>query len=85
MRMHTAAYIISQIIHQDTRAMITGNQLDVDRSRIDFSIEKFDRDKLKSYEDKANAVVKKGIEVQKISFVDFVNKGKNNRRIYKSS
>ncbi len=139
MRMHTASHIISQVIHRDTGAMITGNQLDVDRSRIDFSVEEFDREKLKGFESEANSIVcrklnielefikgdaieealkrpdltklargftqnfsllrivkigdfdiqadggthvKNTNEVGKIEFVDFVNKGKNNRRIY---
>ncbi len=42
MRSHTAAHIISGIIHEKTGAMITGNQLGLDRSRIDFSLEDYD-------------------------------------------
>lgn len=138
MRSHTAAHIISEVINRETGAIITGNQLDVNRCRIDFSVEEFDREKLKSYEDKANEVVNQNIdvtfefmsreevmkdmkmtklskgveglpdletfrvlrigdfdyqadggthvrntrEIGKITFIDFVNKGKNNRRIY---
>ena len=139
MRSHTAAHIISEVIHRETGAMITGNQLDVDRCRIDFSVPQFDREKLKSYEEKANGIAGQGIgvtfgfrsredalrdpnmtklakgleglpqdvkelrivsigsfdcqadggthvrdtkEVGIIRFVDFVNKGANNRRIY---
>src|SRR3989344_6085204 len=44
MRMHTTAHVISSIIHKETGAMITGNQLDTEKSRIDFSLEKFKKD-----------------------------------------
>ena len=136
MRMHTAAHIISQVFNQDTGALITGNQLDLEKSRIDFSVDEFDREKMQSYEDKANEIVQRDLEVTfrilpreealkdnnlfklakgfpeeikeirivsigdfdiqadggthvktskeigKIKFIDFVNKGKNNRRVY---
>jgi misacylated tRNA(Ala) deacylase len=42
MRSHTAAHIISGIMNQKTGAMITGNQLGLDKSRIDFSLEDYD-------------------------------------------
>lgn len=139
MRLHTAAHIISEVINKETGALITGNQLDVEKSRIDFSVPEFDREMLKSYEEKANEIANQGIdlalefksrdevindpkmtklakgieslpqdirvlrivrigdfdaqadggthvkntkEIGKIEFIDFVNKGKNNRRIY---
>jgi len=41
MRSHTAAHILSQVIHQKTGAMITGNQLNLDKNRIDFSLEDY--------------------------------------------
>ena len=37
MRMHTAAHIISSLIHNKTGALITGNQLDTDKTRVDYS------------------------------------------------
>ncbi len=139
MRSHTAAHIISGIINRETGALITGNQLDTEKCRIDFSVPEFDREKMKSYEKMANEIINKGIEIKfefrsrdevmkdpkmtklakgleglpqdikefrivtigdidcqadggthvkntkevgKIKFIDFVNKGKNNRRIY---
>jgi Ser-tRNA(Ala) deacylase AlaX len=41
MRMHTAAHVISEIINRETGALITGNQLDVEKSRIDYNLGKF--------------------------------------------
>ncbi len=43
MRNHTAAHILSEVVHRETGAMITGNQLGVDKTRIDFSLEDFNK------------------------------------------
>jgi misacylated tRNA(Ala) deacylase len=64
MRYHTAAHLLSAIIFRDTGAKITGNQLSEDKGRIDFSLEAFDSEKLKSYEHEFNNLVEKGAEVQ---------------------
>jgi len=57
MRSHTAAHIISEIIHRESGALITGNQLDVEKSRIDFSLDDYDPEKIKDYLAKANEIV----------------------------
>ncbi|MBD3303910.1 alanyl-tRNA editing protein AlaX [Candidatus Woesearchaeota archaeon] len=64
MRMHTAAHILSEIFHKETGAMITGNQLNTDKSRIDFSLENFDREKIKEYTAKANEIVQKDLPIK---------------------
>lgn len=64
MRMHTAAHMLSAIVNKETGALITGNQIAPDESRIDFSLESFDRDKLSYYIDKVNEVISKGLEVK---------------------
>lgn len=64
MRMHTAAHAISAIIHREAGALITGNQLDVDKSRIDFSLENLDREKINDYIILANEILAKNIEVK---------------------
>lgn len=63
MRMHTAAHVLSAIINQKTQALITGNQLGLDKSRIDFDLEQFDREKMHSFIDLANEAITKGGEV----------------------
>lgn len=63
MRMHTAAHVISIVIEKDTGALITGNQLNLDKSRIDFNLEAFDRDKFAGYMEEANELIKKGAKV----------------------
>ncbi len=63
MRMHTAAHVISIIIEKDCDALITGNQLGLDKSRIDFSLDDFDREKFAGYIEEANQLIKKGAGV----------------------
>jgi len=59
MRMHTASHIISAVIHKETNAMITGNQLDEEKSRIDFSLEDFKKELFEKYVEEANKEIKK--------------------------
>ncbi len=63
MRMHTTAHIISTLINKETGAMITGNQLGLDQSRIDFSLEDFDREAFSNYIKLANEVVSRKLDV----------------------
>ncbi len=54
MRMHTATHVIANVIEKEAGAQITGNQLGLDQSRVDFSLEVFDRDRFTEYEKIAN-------------------------------
>jgi misacylated tRNA(Ala) deacylase len=54
MRSHTAAHVLAALLNQGTGALITGNQLEEDHVRFDFSLERFNRDVLESYLAKAN-------------------------------
>ena len=64
MRMHTAAHIIDAVLYKEAGALCTGNQLGVDKSRIDFSLEVLDREKMQSYIDIAKDYVRKAIDVK---------------------
>lgn len=64
MRMHTAAHLVSSIFHKEMGALITGNQIDEEKTRIDFSMENFDKEKIKQYIEMANDITKKDIEVK---------------------
>jgi len=64
MRMHTAAHLISEIFNRETGALITGNQLDLDESRIDYNLENFDRDLINSYIKKANEIIQQDLPVK---------------------
>ncbi len=57
MRMHTATHVIANVIEKEAGAKITGNQLGLDQSRVDFSLEVFDRDKFAEYEKIANDLI----------------------------
>lgn len=54
MRSHTAAHVLAALLNQGTGALITGNQLEEDHVRFDFSLETFDRGVLESYLAQAN-------------------------------
>ncbi len=43
MRMHTALHALASVFNRETGALITGNQVGIDVSRLDVNIEKFDR------------------------------------------
>jgi len=64
MRMHTAAHLLSEVFHRESGALITGNQLDIDQSRIDYNLEDFDREKINAYCDKANEIIQKDLKVK---------------------
>ena len=52
------------IVDRETGALITGNQISPDESRIDFSLEDFDREKLADYVGMANDAARRGAEVK---------------------
>ncbi len=64
MRMHTAAHIIDAILYNEAKALCTGNQLGIDKSRIDFSLDVLDRDRIQQYIDMASEWVKKAVDVK---------------------
>lgn len=54
MRSHTAAHVLASLLNKGTGALITGNQLEEDHVRFDFSLKKFDRELLEEYLERAN-------------------------------
>ena len=64
MRSHTAAHVFASLLCTGTGALVTGNQLEEDKVRFDFSLEDFNREILQDYIDKANEVLKKDIPVK---------------------
>ncbi|MGM5484281.1 MAG: alanyl-tRNA editing protein AlaXM [Nanobdellota archaeon] len=69
MRAHTASHILSAVFHNEAGAKITGNQLDLEKSRVDFSLEDFDRNRIDEYAEKANEIINRNIDV-KTYFLD---------------
>jgi misacylated tRNA(Ala) deacylase len=64
MRSHTAAHVLAALLNRGTGALITGNQLEEDRVRFDFSLEKFDRQLLEVYLARANELFGKDVDVK---------------------
>jgi misacylated tRNA(Ala) deacylase len=64
MRMHTTAHILSAVVNRETGALITGNQISPVESRIDFSLEAFEREKFGDYVRMANEAARSGAEVR---------------------
>ncbi len=54
MRSHTAAHVFASMLCNGTGALVTGNQLEVDKVRFDFSLDKFEPQLLVEYVAKAN-------------------------------
>jgi len=64
MRMHTAAHILSAVVNRETGALITGNQIAPHESRVDLSLDQFDREKLAHYIELVNGVVRRAVDVE---------------------
>jgi len=64
MRLHTTAHLLAAIMHNKAKALITGNQIEIDKARMDFSLEEFDRNKIDEYVALANTLVRKGAAVK---------------------
>ena len=63
MRSHTAAHVFAALLHKETGALITGNQIEENHVRVDFNIEKFDKNLLEKYVLKANKLFNADISV----------------------
>jgi misacylated tRNA(Ala) deacylase len=68
MKSHTASHIISGLINQKTGALITGNQIDLDRTRIDFSLDDYDPSRMEGYIREASEKAARGADVE-VSFI----------------
>lgn len=69
MKMHTAGHLLSALFYSRANCRITGNQIDVDRSRMDFDLEEFDRSKIESYVEEGNKLISQDAQV-KTYFLD---------------
>jgi misacylated tRNA(Ala) deacylase len=69
MRMHTAGHLLSALFYSRANCRITGNQIDVDRSRMDFNLEAFDRSQIESFVEEGNRLISNDAQV-KTYFLD---------------
>ena len=63
MKYHTAAHVLAGTLNTDTGALITGNQIDLDKTRFDFNLENFDREILEKQIEKANSYFETDIPI----------------------
>lgn len=64
MRMHTAAHLLSGVFYHEAEILITGNQIEVEQSRMDFNLENFDKDKIMQFAQRANELIQKNLEIK---------------------
>lgn len=64
MRMHTAAHLLSALFYERAGALITGNEIRPERSRIDFSLKEFDRGLMVELVEEANRIIKEDRRVK---------------------
>ncbi len=69
MRLHTAAHLIAAILYRDYNALITGGQVNVDQAKLDFNLEKTERQTFEDAISKANIEVGKKIQL-KVYFLE---------------
>lgn len=63
MRYHTACHLLSNILYRKSNAKITGNQIEMDKSRMDFSMEDYSPEKLQEYLNEANQIIQKDLPI----------------------
>ncbi|MAG48053.1 alanyl-tRNA editing protein AlaX [archaeon] len=64
MRYHTAAHVLSGLFSKELKCLITGNQLNLEKGRIDLDLENFSKEKIQKYIDKANEIIEKDLKVK---------------------
>lgn len=64
MRMHTAAHVLISVFSRESNVLITGNQIEEDKTRMDFSMEELDREKIIEYIQTANDIIRQDIPVK---------------------
>ncbi|MHA2365284.1 MAG: alanine--tRNA ligase-related protein [Candidatus Hodarchaeales archaeon] len=72
MRYHTALHVLSGVFYNDLGAKISGNNASVDKGRMDFTLEHFDRVIIEEHVKKANDVIKQDLPVE----VYYINRDK---------
>jgi misacylated tRNA(Ala) deacylase len=64
MRMHTAGHLLSSIFYSKANCRITGNQIETDKSRMDFNLDAFDRSLIEGFVAEANRLIVKDAPVK---------------------
>ena len=63
MRYHTACHLVSNLLFRRANAKITGNQIELDKARMDFSMEDYSPEKLRTYIEESNEIIKRDLPI----------------------
>ena len=63
MRYHTAAHLISNVLYRRANAKITGNQIELDKTRIDFSMKDYSPETLRAFLEEANDIITQDLPI----------------------
>ncbi len=63
MRYHTASHLISNILFRKANAKITGNQIGLDKTRMDFSMKDYSPEKLREFIKEANKIIQQNLPI----------------------
>ncbi len=63
MRYHTACHLVSNLLFRRANAKITGNQIELDKARMDFSMEDYSPEKLRTYVEESNEIIKQDLPI----------------------
>ena len=64
MRYHTAVHVISGAFFRNLGAKITGGDISMDQGRVDFNLEKFDREEIEAQIEECNKIIQKNYPVK---------------------
>lgn len=63
MRLHTASHVLSRLLIDETGVSVSGNSLSFEKARVDFTLDDFDKEYMKTFEEKTNSVLAKDLPV----------------------
>jgi misacylated tRNA(Ala) deacylase len=64
MRTHTAMHCLCGVVFRDYGALVTGGQMDLDRSRMDFELEDLSAERVAAIEEATNAAIRADLPVR---------------------
>lgn len=64
MRNHTSAHLVSSVFYHELHVLVTGNQVGIEQTRVDYSLEVMDMDAIKRCFEKVNEEISKDRHVK---------------------
>jgi misacylated tRNA(Ala) deacylase len=81
MRYHTSAHVLSGVFNKEFGLLMTGNQLTVEKGRIDMNMETLDLDLIKKGFDRANQLIDQNLPVE--IYYQSLTEAKKNPSLFK--